>query len=173
MPLPLTNIYTPPYLQFSLYKHHLLISSLPTTTIPPLSLSKTSLSLSTSPSYAIMPEAPNDGGIVEKNKKTLQFIEDVTSNPDEVQQRILTEILTQNATVEYLHRHGLSSRTDRESFKKLIPVVTYEDLHNDIIRIANGDKSPIFSSRPISEFLTRYHFFYMINHSVPIKIKMV
>ncbi|KAJ0723325.1 putative GH3 family protein [Helianthus annuus] len=154
MPLPLTNIYTPPYLQFSLYKHHLLISSLPTTTIPPLSLSKTSLSLSTSPSYAIMPEAPNDGGIVEKNKKTLQFIEDVTSNPDEVQQRILTEILTQNATVEYLHRHGLSSRTDRESFKKLIPVVTYEDLHNDIIRIANGDKSPIFSSRPISEFLT-------------------
>ncbi|PWA86672.1 Actin-binding FH2 [Artemisia annua] len=35
-----------------------------------------------------------------------------------------------------------------------IAVVTYEDLHDDITRIANGDKSPILSSHPISEFLT-------------------
>ncbi|GJS66232.1 indole-3-acetic acid-amido synthetase GH3.6-like protein [Tanacetum coccineum] len=73
-----------------------------------------------------MPEAPNDHTsttdytLTEKNKNTLQFIEDVTSNPDE----------------------------------KSVPVVTYEDLHDDITRIANGDKSPILSSHPISEFLT-------------------
>ncbi|KAL8215755.1 hypothetical protein R6Q57_022592 [Mikania cordata] len=102
-----------------------------------------------------MPEAPTaDYTLTEKNKTSLQFIEDVTSCPDEVQQQILTEILTQNATVEYLHRHGLSGHTDRETFKKLIPVVTYEDLHTDINRIANGDKSAILSSHPISEFLT-------------------
>ncbi|KAI3673763.1 hypothetical protein L6452_39893 [Arctium lappa] len=107
-----------------------------------------------------MPEAPNNHhttteySLTEKNKKSLQFIEDVTSNPDAVQQRILSEILTQNADVEYLHRHGLAGNTDRETFKKLVPVVTYEDLHNDITRIANGDKSPILSSHPISEFLT-------------------
>ncbi|KAK9072295.1 hypothetical protein SSX86_008728 [Deinandra increscens subsp. villosa] len=107
-----------------------------------------------------MPEAPSDGEtttdytLTAKNKKSLQFIEEVTSKPDEVQQRILTGILTQNAAVEYLHRHGLSGNTDRETFKRLIPVVTYEDLHDDITRIANGDKSPIFSSHPISEFLT-------------------
>ncbi|KVH99098.1 GH3 auxin-responsive promoter [Cynara cardunculus var. scolymus] len=108
-----------------------------------------------------MPEAPRNHhttteySLTEKNKKSLQFIEDVTSNPDAIQQRILSEILTQNADVEYLHRHGLSGdTTDRETFKKLIPVVTYEDLHTDITRIANGDKSPILSSHPISEFLT-------------------
>ncbi|KAI3686244.1 hypothetical protein L1987_79918 [Smallanthus sonchifolius] len=98
-----------------------------------------------------MPEPPI---LTDKNKKSLDFIEDVTSTPDQVQQRILTEILTQNATVEYLQRHGLSGQTDRQTFKKLIPVVAYEDLHNDITRIANGDKSPILSSHPISEFLT-------------------
>ncbi|XP_076959718.1 indole-3-acetic acid-amido synthetase GH3.6-like [Bidens hawaiensis] len=107
-----------------------------------------------------MPEAPKCGlatvdyTLTEKNKNALQFIEDVTSNPDQVQKQILAEILTQNATVEYLNRHGLSGHTDRDTFKKLIPVVTYEDLHDDITRIANGDKSAILSSRPISEFLT-------------------
>nr|GEY30634.1 hypothetical protein [Tanacetum cinerariifolium] len=107
-----------------------------------------------------MPEAPNDHTattdytLTEKNKNTLQFIEDVTSNPDEVQQRILYEILAQNANVEYLSRYGLCGQTDREMFKKSVPVVTYEDLHDDITRIANGDKSPILSSHPISEFLT-------------------
>nr|XP_043606736.1 indole-3-acetic acid-amido synthetase GH3.6-like [Erigeron canadensis] len=104
-----------------------------------------------------MPEAPNndmDYALTNKNKNTLQFIEDVTSNPDLVQQRVLSEILTQNANVEYLKRHDLVGHTDRETFKRLIPVVTYEDLHIDITRIANGDKSPILSSRPISEFLT-------------------
>lgn len=118
-----------------------------------------------------MPEAPNDGSattdynLTEKNKKTLQFIEDVTSNPDEVQQRILFEILTQNANVEYLKRYRLFGNTDRETFKKLVPVVTYEDLHSDITRIANGDKSPILSSHPISEFLTRYYTFFLYKYS--------
>ncbi|CAH1444470.1 unnamed protein product [Lactuca virosa] len=106
-----------------------------------------------------MPEAPKnepttDYSLTEKNKKSLQFIEDVTSNPDDIQQHVLSDILTQNATVEYLHRHGLSCQTDRKTFKKLIPVITYEDLEPDITRIANGDKSPILSSHPISEFLT-------------------
>ncbi|XP_071730183.1 indole-3-acetic acid-amido synthetase GH3.5-like isoform X2 [Rutidosis leptorrhynchoides] len=114
-----------------------------------------------------MPEAPKNPGdhphesktnynLTEKNKRSLEFIEDVTSNPDDVQLRVLSDILTQNANVEYLSRYNLSGHTDRETFKKLVPVITYEDLQPDITRIANGDKSPILSSLPISEFLTRY-----------------
>ncbi|XP_076899243.1 indole-3-acetic acid-amido synthetase GH3.6-like [Bidens hawaiensis] len=91
---------------------------------------------------------------IQINKNALQFIEDVTSDPDQVQQQVLSEILTQNANVEYLKRHGLSGQTDRKTFKKLIPVITYEDIQPDITRIANGDKSPILCSQPISEFLT-------------------
>nr|XP_043637838.1 indole-3-acetic acid-amido synthetase GH3.6-like [Erigeron canadensis] len=91
--------------------------------------------------------------LYQRNKTTLEFIEDVTSNPDQVQQRILSDILMKNANVEYLKRHGLFGHTDRDTFKKLIPVITYDDLQPDITRIANGDKSPILSSKPISELL--------------------
>ncbi|KFK27060.1 hypothetical protein AALP_AA8G329100 [Arabis alpina] len=108
-----------------------------------------------------MPEAPkiaalevSDQSLVEKNKSKLQFIEEVTSNADDVQRRVLEAILSRNADVEYLKRHGLQGRTDRETFKHVLPVVTYEDIQPEINRIANGDKSQILCSNPISEFLT-------------------
>lgn len=105
-----------------------------------------------------MPEAPktNSYNLSEKNKKMLQFIEDVTINADEVQKKVLEEILSRNAHVEYLRKQGISGQTDRETFKKLVPVITYEDVQPYINRIANGDTSPILCSKPISEFLTRW-----------------
>ena len=110
-----------------------------------------------------MPEAPKyesldafDLTLDEKNKRKLQLIEELTSNADQVQRRVLEEILTRNADVEYLRRHDLNGRTDRETFKNVMPVITYEDIQPEINRIANGDKSPILSSKPISEFLTRF-----------------
>lgn len=109
-----------------------------------------------------MPEAPKnsilktaDYNLAEKNKKNLQFIEDVTENADEVQKRVLAEILSRNANVEYLQRNGLNGHTNRETFRKIMPVITYEDIQPDIHRIANGDTSQILCSKPISEFLTR------------------
>ncbi|XP_039001570.1 indole-3-acetic acid-amido synthetase GH3.6 isoform X1 [Hibiscus syriacus] len=107
-----------------------------------------------------MPEAPKitqkatDYNLELKNKKTLQLIEDMTSNADEVQKNVLQEILSSNAHVEYLKTHGLNGRTDRESFKNIMPVITYEDIQPSVERIANGDTSPIICSKPISEFLT-------------------
>ncbi|VAH80067.1 unnamed protein product [Triticum turgidum subsp. durum] len=41
--------------------------------------------------------------------------------------------------------------TDRDAFKARVPVVTYEDLRPEIERIANGDRSNIISSHPISD----------------------
>jgi auxin responsive GH3 family protein len=121
-----------------------------------------------------MPEAPkqnlfnkknveNYNGIISNtinhnNKKALKYIEDVTINTDEIQERVLAEILSSNALVEYLQNHGLNGNTDRKTFKRVLPVVTYEDLKMDIDRIANGDTSPILCSKPISEFLTRSVF---------------
>ncbi|KAE8667306.1 Indole-3-acetic acid-amido synthetase GH3.6 [Hibiscus syriacus] len=99
-------------------------------------------------------QKPTDYSLELKNKKTLQFIEDVTSNADEVQRKVLEEILERNAHVEYLQTHGLNGHTDRGSFKKIMPVITYEDIQPHVERIANGDTSPILCSNPISEFLT-------------------
>lgn len=101
-----------------------------------------------------MPEAPRGYNLVEQNKKILDFIEDVTSNADQVQQKVLSEILSRNANVEYLKRYDLNGHTDRDTFKKLLPVISYEDIQPDIDRISNGDTSPILCSKPISEFLT-------------------
>ncbi|MCL7047753.1 hypothetical protein MKW94_007420, partial [Papaver nudicaule] len=81
--------------------------------------------------------------VVEKKLRALQYIEDITRKADEVQKQVLHEILSRSAHVEYLQRHGL-----------IMPGVTYEDLQPDIIRIANGDTSPILCSLPISQFLT-------------------
>ena len=87
--------------------------------------------------------------------KALQFIEEITTNADSVQQKVLAEILNRNSDTEYLKRFQLSRTASRDEFKSNVRVVTYEDLQPDIQRIANVDRSPIFSSHPISEFLTR------------------
>lgn len=91
----------------------------------------------------------------------LKFIEDMTMNTDKVQAKVLSEILTQNFNTEYLKRFDITPDTDRLAFKSKVPVVTYDDLKPDIQRIANGDRSPILSSHPISEFLTRYLLTYI------------
>lgn len=95
----------------------------------------------------------------EKDAIALQFIEEMTRNCDAVQEKVLSEILTLNAKTEYLQRYTTTTvhgAYARETFKAKVPVVTYEDLQPYIERVAIGDRSPIFSSRPISEFLTRY-----------------
>ncbi|KAL6616111.1 hypothetical protein ACP70R_038381 [Stipagrostis hirtigluma subsp. patula] len=90
----------------------------------------------------------------ERDAEKLEFIEEMTKGFDAVQERVLAEILGRNNGAEYLRRHGMEGRTDRESFKARVPVVTYEDLRPEIERIANGDRSNIISSHPITEFLT-------------------
>ncbi|KAK2423960.1 indole-3-acetic acid-amido synthetase GH3.6 [Trifolium repens] len=95
-----------------------------------------------------------DHDLSQKNKKIIDFIEDATSHADEIQKNVLAEILSHNANVEYLQRHGLNGHTDSETFKKLLPIISYEDIKHDINRIANGDTSPILTSNPISNFLT-------------------
>nr|BBM60835.1 glycoside hydrolase family 3 protein [Juncus prismatocarpus subsp. leschenaultii] len=88
------------------------------------------------------------------HKEKLEFIEEMTKNCDQVQEKVLREILTKNANTEYLNRYKMDGATDEATFKTRIPVVTYEDLRPEIQRIAEGDKSAILAADPISEFLT-------------------
>ncbi|XP_047063626.1 probable indole-3-acetic acid-amido synthetase GH3.4 [Lolium rigidum] len=86
----------------------------------------------------------------------LRYLEQVTRFPDEVQRQLLREILAQNSGAEYLRRIGVSGDAPDadEAFRRLAPLTTYEDILPDVTRIANGDRSPILSGKPISEFLT-------------------
>ncbi|XP_019093064.1 PREDICTED: indole-3-acetic acid-amido synthetase GH3.3-like isoform X3 [Camelina sativa] len=78
----------------------------------------------------------------------------MTLNVDFVQKKVIREILSRNSETEYLKRFGLKGFTDRKTFKSKVPVVTYDDLKPEIQPIANGDRSMILSSHPITEFLT-------------------
>ncbi|KAI5081852.1 hypothetical protein GOP47_0001595 [Adiantum capillus-veneris] len=86
--------------------------------------------------------------------EALDLLENLSCNADLVQNETLSAILRRNAKTEYLARYGLQGRSDPQSFKSLLPMITYEDLQPDIQRIANGDSSPILSACPVSEFLT-------------------
>ncbi|XP_019088002.1 PREDICTED: 4-substituted benzoates-glutamate ligase GH3.12-like isoform X2 [Camelina sativa] len=81
-----------------------------------------------------------------------KILEDLTSNVKQIQNNVLKEILTLNASTEYLRRflHGSS---DKELFKKNVPVVSYEDVKPFIDRVANGESSDIISGKPITGFL--------------------
>ncbi|KAH7434148.1 hypothetical protein KP509_06G002700 [Ceratopteris richardii] len=86
---------------------------------------------------------------------TLEFIENVTRDAAILQKELLLAILRRNYATEYLAALGLDgSSDDYELFKRVAPPVTYEDIQPFIKRIANGDKSPILCSQPITRFFT-------------------
>jgi auxin responsive GH3 gene family len=94
--------------------------------------------------------------VKDADAEKLRLIEEMTSNADAVQERVLSEILARNADAEYLTKCGLGGATDRATFRAKVPIVSYEDLQPYIRRIADGDRSPILSGsgHPVSEFLT-------------------
>ncbi|RLN28389.1 putative indole-3-acetic acid-amido synthetase GH3.1 [Panicum miliaceum] len=107
-----------------------------------------------------MPEAPgamrDTAAAPEAHREALEYIERVTAGAAQVQRRVLAEILAQNAPAEYLRRLGVAGDAPgaAEAFLRAAPLVTYEDILQDVLRIANGDTSPILSGKPIREFLT-------------------
>ncbi|ESQ41282.1 hypothetical protein EUTSA_v10013044mg [Eutrema salsugineum] len=85
-------------------------------------------------------------------KVCMSLFEDVTSNAKQIQDSVLEAILSRNAQTEYL-RGYLNGQLDKQSFKKNVPVVTYEDYRSYIDRIANGESSDLICDRPISVLL--------------------
>lgn len=83
------------------------------------------------------------------------FVDLVAEDLGLIQRMKLQEILSHNANVEYLQRHGLNGHTDAASFKKCVPVVSYADMQPDILRLVNGETAPILTADAISEFSLR------------------
>ncbi|XP_049935060.1 indole-3-acetic acid-amido synthetase GH3.2-like isoform X2 [Nymphaea colorata] len=93
---------------------------------------------------------------MEEEVEPLEFIEEMTSHVDEVQQMVLDDILSTNAYTEYLQRNGIfGGSIDRKTFKSKLPIIEYKDILPNIQRIPNSDPSPMFSAQPISELLVR------------------
>ncbi|WZY97423.1 hypothetical protein YC2023_069752 [Brassica napus] len=85
----------------------------------------------------------------------LTVLEELTSNAKQIQDDVLNKILNANANTEYLKRF-LQGSSDKELFKKNVPVVSYEDVKPYIDRVANGEPSDIISGEPITAFFRRH-----------------
>ncbi|KAL6616199.1 hypothetical protein ACP70R_038469 [Stipagrostis hirtigluma subsp. patula] len=96
------------------------------------------------PSIGAATRSPASGIDADK----LRFLEEMTTNVDAVQERVLAEILARNGEAEYLVKCGLAAgATDRATFRDQVPLVAYEDLQPYIRRIADGDRSPILTGQ--------------------------
>ena len=91
----------------------------------------------------------------------LSVLEELTSNAKQIQDDVLNKILKANANTEYLSRF-LEGSSDKELFKKNVPVVSYEDVKPYIDRVANGEPTDIISGEPITTFNRRYTLHYLI-----------
>ena len=89
-------------------------------------------------------------------EKIIEDFEAMTKDAERVQRKTLKKILEENGSVEYLQGFGLNGRTDPESFKACVPLVTHQDVDPYIQRIADGDSSPILTGKPIPTFSLRY-----------------
>jgi len=85
----------------------------------------------------------------------LKDLEVLTTNAKQIQDDVLKEILTLNANTEYLKRF-LDGSSDKELFKKNVPVVSYNDVKPYIERVANGEPSDVISGGTITRFVQRY-----------------
>ncbi|GAB2291078.1 Jasmonoyl--L-amino acid synthetase jar4 [Dionaea muscipula] len=82
-------------------------------------------------------------------EKVIEEFEEITKDAERVQVETLEKILEQNGQAEYLQNLGLNRRTDPESFKSCVPLISHKDLEPYIQRIIDGDSSPILTGAPI------------------------
>jgi jasmonic acid-amino synthetase len=83
-------------------------------------------------------------------EEIIEEFEMLTKDAERVQRETLHKILEANGRAEYLEKWGLDGRTDLESFKACVPLVTHKDLEPYIQRIVDGDNSPILTGKPIT-----------------------
>ncbi|XP_077229149.1 jasmonoyl--L-amino acid synthetase JAR4-like [Tasmannia lanceolata] len=91
-------------------------------------------------------------GKIEKfnQESVIEEFESITKEAGRVQRETLRKILEENSNAEYLQRLGLKGRTDLESFKACVPLVTHKDLEPYIHRIADGETKPILTGKSIT-----------------------
>lgn len=66
-------------------------------------------------------------------------------SPEKFQESILLSLLRANATCRYGRRHGFDQIHSVQEFQRRVPIVTYDDLKNDIEAIKNGEQGVLTS----------------------------
>ncbi|KAJ0112492.1 hypothetical protein Patl1_00570 [Pistacia atlantica] len=82
--------------------------------------------------------------------QVIEEFETITKDAEKIQRETLKKILEENGSAEYLQNLGLNGRTDPESYKACVPLVSHTDLEPYIRRIADGDPSHILTGKAIT-----------------------
>lgn len=106
--------------------------------------------------------------MLEKKRKLyldsmIEEFEELTKDAGKVQRETLKRILEENGEAEYLQGWGLGNRTDIQSFKACVPIVTHKELEPYIQIIADGDQSLILTGKPITSISLRYIYIYFFD----------
>src|SRR5437867_1703023 len=67
---------------------------------------------------------------------------------------LLDTIVMPNAQSEYGREHGFAAVTDPDAFRRLVPLVDYEQLRPAVERIARGERGVLTAERPLALFRT-------------------
>ena len=64
-----------------------------------------------------------------------------TLDPAKFQKELLLRLLDDNKDTEYGRRYGFSEIHSIEEYRRNVPVITYEDIANEIERMKRGEKN--------------------------------
>ncbi|GAG59422.1 unnamed protein product, partial [marine sediment metagenome] len=72
-----------------------------------------------------------------------------TKDPLQTQKDLMRMLIDKNAGTEYGRRYGFSSIRSFDDFQKQVPVVTYDDIREDMQRVLNGDPNILTAEAPV------------------------
>ena len=87
----------------------------------------------------------------DNGRKFLKYFEDITKNPKEESSKFLFKLLDDNKNTEYGKKYHFEDIHSIEDYQKMVPVITYDDVDEDIERMKLGEKN----------ILTSYNFNHM------------
>ncbi len=73
------------------------------------------------------------------------------ANPEEVQRRLLLELLKQNQGCAFGRQYGFESISDAREYQSRVPLATYDDLESWIERIKSGENG-VLTGEPVLAF---------------------
>src|SRR5690606_26672657 len=71
------------------------------------------------------------------------------NHPQEVQLKLFTRFVDSGKSTEFGKRHGFDQIRTYRDFQKNVPVVEYDDIRLDVVRMMRGEKNILWPGRTI------------------------
>ncbi len=82
-------------------------------------------------------------------RKSAARFEAATQNPKQVQEAKLMDVVRKNAATDYGRRYGFDKIRSVKDYQAQVPVVSYEDIKDDMDRLVNGASNVFTAENPI------------------------